>query len=303
MTETDTFLPPAGWISVFRANRRSPCEERALVLGAMQIEHRVLELPDGCHLLVPEGAVARAREQLRCYDIENPPHTAQAWPGVPAGQGLPGVAVYGLLLLAAYAVQRRYAWGIDWRAAGALDAGRVCAGELWRVLTALTLHADGAHVAGNLLFGAFFGYLAGQHLGSGIAWLAILGAAGAANLANSWVQLATHRSIGASTAVFAALGLVAAHVWMIERRFRLSWARRWAPVVGAIALLAYTGTGDAGTDVVAHLAGFVAGAAAGLLPGRFAAPGRRQQTLQVVAGCLALALVATSWWLALAALP
>lgn len=49
--------------------------------------------------------------------------------------------------------------------------------------------------------------------------------AGLANGGNALVQLAAHRSIGASTAVFTALGLVAALAWAASRRQSLGWAR------------------------------------------------------------------------------
>lgn len=303
MAQFGAILHPQGWVSVFRASHRRPCEDRALVLGAMQIDHRVLELPDGCHLLVPEPVSGAAREQLRMYDVENPPRIAAVWPGVPPARGLAGIAAYIAVIGLMFIIQHGYRWGVDWSNAGDVVAGQIRGGEWWRAVTALTLHADGGHVAGNMVFGAFFGYLAGQHLGSGVAWLAILGAAAAGNIANAWLQLPGHRSIGASAAVFAALGLVAAHVWTISRRFDLSWARRWAPAVGAVALLAYTGTGDERTDIVAHLAGFVAGAAVGVALGAASRDGGSRPARQLIAGVSALLLVAASWWRALATLP
>ena len=36
--------------------------------------------------------------------------------------------------------------------------GRVTGGEWWRAVTALFLHADALHLAGNVIFGAAFGY-------------------------------------------------------------------------------------------------------------------------------------------------
>jgi membrane associated rhomboid family serine protease len=302
-SDFETLLQREGWTSVFRADRRRPCEERALVLGAMQIDYRVTEQPTGCHLLVPEPMAARAREQLLLYEAENPPRLSLVWPGVPPGRGVPGIAAYAALMLLIFVAQAGYWWDVDWRSAGAMMAGAVRDGELWRVVTALTLHADAGHLAGNLVFGAFFGYFAGQHLGSGVAWLAILCAAAIANLANGWLQLAAHRSLGASTAVFAALGLLGAHVWLIARRYLLGWARRWAPVVGAVALLAYTGTGDERTDIVAHLAGFIAGVAAGLLLGAAKVHGVPRPRLQAMAGLAALAVVVASWWAGLAFTP
>ena len=110
-----------------------------------------------------------------------------------------------------------------------------------------------------MVFGAFFGILAGGLIGPGIAWLAILVAAAFANTLNAFLLDEGHRAIGASTAVFAALGLVSGFVWRSKLMAQEKWAWRLGPIVGGIALLAYTGTGGPNTDVGAHLAGFVCG--------------------------------------------
>jgi len=299
VAEFPTVISPGEWISVFRSVMRWPCEERALVLKAMQIEHHVTEQPDGCHVLVPAALVPLAMEQLRLYAHENPRRHIEPWPDIAAARGMAGAAGFVIALLVAYLIQAGYRWGIDWTETGQLIAGRVTAGEWWRTITALTLHGDVAHVVGNMLFGAFFTYLCGQYLGSGVALLAIVWSAAAGNLLNALVQSGAHRSIGASTAVFAALGLVAAFVWGLSRRYALGWARRSSPVVGAVALLAYTGTGDQQTDIVAHLAGFLAGAVAGLLLLRL----KRGQTAGALAqgltGLLAGGTVIAAWVVAM----
>ncbi len=298
-------FPPAGpgadWVSIFRSSSRRPCEEHGLVLRAMDIEHRVIEQPDGCHVLVPAAQAAVAREQLSLYRGENPRRLANPWSPAEPARGLPGALGFALVLSLAYLVQSDYARGIDWTSTGELIAGAVRHGQWWRAVTALTLHGDAGHVAGNLVFGAFFGYLAGQYVGSGVAWLAIVWSAAVGNIANALVQDPGHRSIGASTAVFAALGIVAAIVWGLSRRYSLGWARRWAPVVGAVALLAYIGTGDEQTDIVAHLTGFLAGAAAGVVLQAIGGHTRERPGLQAACAAAALLTVGIAWWLALSA--
>src|SRR5690606_31643313 len=141
-------------------------------------------------------------------------------------------------------------------------------GEWWRVFTALTLHSGAGHLLGNIGFGVLFGGLAARLVGSGIAWLTVVLAAAAGNALNVLALAPAHRAVGASTAVFAALGLLAGFVWRGKLMAGLiaqdRWAFRLAPLVGGIALLAYTGTGDEGTDVGAHLAGFLCGLAGGV---------------------------------------
>jgi membrane associated rhomboid family serine protease len=95
--------------------------------------------------------------------------------------------------------------------------------------------------------------------------------------------------------VFAALGLLGAYLWTGRRLIHDSWARRWTPVVGAIVLLAWLGTGDERTDIVAHLTGFLAGFAMGALLGRVLDPGGSDRLHQSVPGGAALLCVVLAW--------
>ncbi|MBM4197358.1 MAG: rhomboid family intramembrane serine protease [Gammaproteobacteria bacterium] len=291
-----TLLLPGEWVSIHRAMTRRPCEERALVLGAMQIEHVVTEQPDGCHLLVPAASAAAARRELALYLAENPAAAVTPWPAVPAQRGFALGLAFPVLVLLAFQLQSRYAFGLDWTGLGAAVAGSIREGEWWRAATALMLHADAAHAAGNAVFGAFFGYLAGQYVGSGVAAFGVVLAAAAGNVCNAWLQGPGHSSIGASTAVFAALGLVGASVFALSRRHALGWARRWAPVVGAVALLTYTGTGDENTDIVAHLTGFIAGGLAGFAIAALPASPAPSWRWQATAGAAAAVLLVAAWY-------
>ncbi|MEO7385954.1 MAG: rhomboid family intramembrane serine protease [Gammaproteobacteria bacterium] len=286
------------WTIVCESRRRWECHEQALVLNALGIPHMIADGPrNSALLLVPADHAAIAREQLRLYAAENRRTTPRAALTL-HGLGLPGVMGYVLVLIGAFLVQGRVAFGVDWLEAGGLHGAAVRNGEWWRVLTALTLHADAGHLVANLFFGAFFGAFAGQFLGSGVAWATILLAAGAGNALDLLLLPSSHRAIGASTAVFTALGLIAALMWRAEARRTSTWARRYAPLIGAAVLLAYLGTGDAQTDAVAHLTGFIAGIVAGA-----AYDVRRPRWLQslgvqVLAGFGTLALLAACWWLA-----
>ena len=143
-----------------------------------------------------------------------------------------------------------------------------------------------------------FGLLAGQLLGPGIAWASVLAAAAAANLLNAFIQPVTHSSVGASTAVFATLGLLSAYAWRKRAGQGDRWAYRWAPLVAGVILLGFTGAGGERTDVLAHLTGFAMGALAGVAHASWRSP--RGAVAQVAAGLLSLALVGVAWVLALA---
>ena len=129
-------------------------------------------------------------------------------------------------------------------------------------------------------------------------WLTIVLSGAAGNALNTLLLESAHRSIGASTAVFAALGLVAGFVWHGRLMAQDRWSYRYGPIVGGLALLMYTGTGGENTDIGAHLLGFVFGFGTGmLLIALGLVPTDRRA--QLVAGCAVLALVATAWIVAL----
>ena len=111
---------------------------------------------------------------------------------------------------------------------------------------------------------------------------------------NTLLLESTHRSIGASTAVFAALGLTAGYVWRAKLMAQDRWPYRLGPIVGGLALLMYTGTGDENTDIGAHLMGFVCGFAGGMLLTRFRDRLDDPQ-LQRVTGIAAFAALVLAW--------
>jgi len=185
------------------------------------------------------------------------------------------------------------AFGVDWLAVGRMDADRMLAGEWWRTVTALTLHVDTAHLLANAGFGALFCYFLGRYLGGGVGWIAIVLAGTLGNALNGWLEAPGHLSIGASTAVFGALGLLTAYTWRRGFPRGTSFRARVAPVVAGIALLAYTGTGGPNTDIGAHLTGFAMGFAIGFAVAR--APLPTSMRVQIAAGLAAWLLVIGAW--------
>ena len=115
------------------------------------------------------------------------------------------------------------------------------------------------------------------------------------------MQTPAHSSAGASTAVFATLGLLAAYGWRQRHAIVERWAYRYAPILAGVALLAFLGVGGERTDVLAHLAGFVTGAMAGWWHGRASRGAALRGRGQLLLGVLAIAVVVAGWWIALAA--
>jgi membrane associated rhomboid family serine protease len=281
---------------VFRGSKPN-CREFSLVLEARDIEHEVRDDGELWLLAVPPSLVHRAYEEISRYSSERSaprrvPDKIEPFPGSAAG-----AAGYVLVLLATAYCAGISLFGADWLSAGALDAD--AAREWWRTVTALTLHLDQEHLLGNLLFGVAAGVAAGRLLGPGVAWASILGAGALANYTEALIAPAAHRAVGASTAVFATLGLIAGLAWRQRLTLR---ERRWyaaAPLIAGICLLTLLGAGNAHVDVFGHALGFSFGVGVGWLYARTGMPRNRGRRLQVAAGAAAALLVCAAWLLAL----
>lgn len=293
-------MMPEDWIVVYESRAFEPCSDRALVLHSLDIPYELVRGAGHAALAVPAAFAERARFELWQYEQENRKPKAPPPPLILEYQdGVPGALAYVVIVCLVAWLAGEGSFNRDWLAAGRVDGALIREGEWWRAITALTLHSGIRHLLGNIGFGLLFGVLAGRLTGSGVAWLGILLAGGAGNILNTVLLDSAHRSIGASTAVFAALGLLSGFVWRGRLMAQDRWPYRLGPIVGGIALLAFTGTGDENTDIGAHLAGFVCGFATGigltLVAHRLA-----NRRLQIACGIASLALLLAAWVMALA---
>jgi len=284
---------------IYRSLSRRDCEDRAFMLGAVGIASAIVLRDDHFALEVAEADAHRASSQLTQYEAENrplppPPSAPPLHPN--AWVGCVGYAAW--LLGVAYAISNGLV-RLDAFRTGELDAARVQSGQWWRAWTALTLHVSGAHLAANLSAGIWFGYLAGRQIGPGIAWLLIVAGGGIANLVEGLLGPPWHHSVGASTAVFTALGLMSAYTWRERLRLPQSWVQRWGPLLAGLVLLAL-GSGGEGTDVMSHLLGFGIGVAFGAIAALPFVSRRLHDLRQWPAALAAIAILAVTWGLALA---
>ncbi len=270
-----------------------------LALEAAGIAYVLQEEPDECRLFVPTPFVAQARAEIQDYLQENRAIPVARASFSRLGNGWPGVLGYAAVLVIVTILQHQDALARNWFDAGKMNAGAIRQGEWWRAITALSLHSDLVHLLSNILIGGLIGVFAGQLLGSGFAWMSILLAGGAGNLLNGLIRESAHTSIGASTSVFAALGIVAALGWIRHRQTRASRLARNAPLVGAVVLLSFLGTGGERTDVLAHLTGFLSGVLLGAVYGRLGNRVAFRRTAQCLFGLGAMATLALAWFVAL----
>lgn len=278
---------------------RALCAEYSLVLEARGVQHVVQASAGAWLLTVPLSVAERAQEEMRRYSAERGIRRGTPHVMTPFSGAATGAAMYVLVLLLVAYCAGQGSFGRDWLAAGALDAQ--ARAEWWRAVTALTLHVEQLHLMGNLLFGVLAGLAVGRLFGPGVGWLSILGAGAGANFLEILIAPDSHRAIGASTAVFAALGLLAGFAWRqrLDPRERLWY--RWAPIIAGVSLLTLLGAGDAHVDVLGHALGFLSGLGVGWIYGYCDMPSHRGKRTQNVAAAAAALLIGVAWLLALRA--
>lgn len=280
---------------VYRTRRLADCEQRAFVLHAVGIGSEIFPLDGAYLLLVPEDEAANASTHLARYELENVPLDPPPPPLSLHRHAWFSPALYTLMLMSGAYLAGENAFDKDWFEAGSLGGPALLAGQWWRALTALTLHADIGHLLGNLAFGILFSFFAGQLLGPGVAIVSILIAGASGNLFDGLLMPSTHVTIGASTAVFATLGLVSAYSWRHHAPGKMRWAHRWSPLIAGIFLLAFTGAGGEHTDVLAHLTGFLSGAVLGAVHARYSTSLASKSLVQLTTAIAAVAIMTGAW--------
>jgi rhomboid protease GluP len=283
-------------VEIYRSVSLAACEQRAFVLHAVGIASEIVpEEPHFSLWVIPESA-ATAHHHLQKYEAESAP-TPPPKPALPLHDNAwITPTLYAVVVVITGYLAGIAAFNFDWYQAGSLHSHSRLDGEWWRTITALTLHLDHAHLIGNLGFGMFFGYLAARMLGFGVAFASMLAAAALGNALDSLLMPSTHNSVGASTMVFATLGLIAAYSWRQQLDSRLKWLHRGAPLIAGVMLLAFIGTGGERTDVLAHLTGFFCGALLGVAYARTRINqlySALAQSLIAVVGVIAFA---GAWW-------
>lgn len=273
----------------------------SLVLSSRRVPHRVQGRGAGATILVPAGFADRAVYEISQYIEENRAEPLPEPAREIEGDHWPTIFAV-LLLLAFYAFYNQTFPSLGlypgyWLEYGVADAGKIMNGQWWRAATALTLHADPAHVLGNALIGGVFLVLVSRRLGAGAALFLTIISGFLGNLVNAWVLGASHLSVGFSTAVFGTAGLLAG--LRAASGEGLGFRKAFVPVAAGLGLLATLGSGGENTDLGAHLFGFGVGLAlgvgAGLVVRRVGPLGYRTGHVLLAA---TLALPVASWILA-----
>ena len=166
-------------------------------------------------------------------------------------------------------------------------------GELYRSVTSLMLHAGPLHLMGNIAGIAIFGTAVCTIMGWGVGWFMILATGIVGNLTNALLYTSGHISVGASTAVFGAIGILSASQFFKKFKQSGQKIKAFLPLSCGLALLGILGSGEH-SDLMAHLFGFLAGIVLGSLYSIFV---KEPKTKGYQAGSLllTLCLLAMAW--------
>jgi membrane associated rhomboid family serine protease len=266
----------------------------SLVLNSAGIDNRV-DVNDGNYRIgVPEPLVQAALIAIHRFQAENPPRQDRASGSSEqtASRHLSGVVVAILLLVVHLAVTASSAPD-DYVAAFGASARHILEGDIYRCVTALLLHADAAHVVGNMAAVAFFGGAVCAATGTGVGWLMILACGASGNLANAAAHDSAHLSIGASTAVFGSVGMLCAIEAVNALKTGRGWKRSLMALGAGLALLAFLGA-SARSDLGAHLFGFLSGLVLGAVH-RLWRTSRMGMRMQILCGLVAVGIVGLAW--------
>ena len=271
----------------------------SLVLSAAEIPHLIRNNDNnGTEIDLPAPLKEKALYEWSKYQEENisrPEKSPRETDFTPSFRVMNLLTVGFLALL--YDASGPWSEESIWFLRGAGDSTQILqSGEYYRLITALTLHADPVHLMGNCFLAAFLLHFYFAITGNGIGLLLLLLTAGIANFINVMVHGPGHNFVGFSTAVFSVIGIIC----IAEYRTTAKTLRFFVPVMTGVSLLALLGAGGNRTDLGAHLFGLGTGLIAGfLLRTAFLKKIRFSFPVQVASGILALFIVWMCWLQAL----
>jgi rhomboid protease GluP len=267
----------------------------SLALASQGVAATIHRAETGWVLLVDPPEYEQARDILRQYEIEN-----RGWKW---RQHLPGTGFtlhWGALLWALVLTALYYGSAVRFprlESAGIVDSRAVEHGQWWRLFTAVTLHENLPHLAANAATGFVLLGLAMARFGPGIALLTTFLAGAAANYAAVVLDPSVHESLGASGMVTAALGMVTVQTFGPARGQRIAMRLLMRAAAAGVLILVLIGFSQ-GSDIVAHIGGFVGGAILGLALARVRPDKLHSSATNWLCGLALTVLVLATWFLA-----
>ncbi|MBW1962875.1 MAG: rhomboid family intramembrane serine protease [Deltaproteobacteria bacterium] len=235
-----------------------------LVLSSSGISYRVKKGKKGWEIWVDEKDYDSALDCMKQFFKENRDDFSKEGLGEKEFQKTYTGIWAALLLLIWYLVFLSADGDVRFVLKYGASATKIMRGEWFRLVTALMIHADGVHLIGNMVGIVLFGTAVCGFAGWGVGWLMILLTGILGNFFNALLLRAGHVSIGASTAVFGAIGILSGYRFLKLLGGAGKQIRAWLPVAGGLALLGFLGSGSH-SDITAHLFGFVSGLTMGAI--------------------------------------
>ena len=274
---------------------RKQIEEWSLVLSASSIPYIIEEKNGKWVISVDVSNIDRSEQILRAYHEENRDWLPEVKEKPVYGKSFSGFGM-ALLLMGIYLAMKWQKVDVKWFQLGCASAEHILGGEWWRAVTALFLHGDILHVLLNSICCWIFCSAVCRFYGFGLGWFLILAAGVGGNIITAFVFKANHYSIGASTAIFGAAGLLGAWRFAFRRKHPIFRKKAWIPLAGVLALLAFLGVGK-NADLTAHFSGGIMGCFLGMLAAR-GITHPIPKKWQLLLAALSAAIVLISWFFA-----
>lgn len=283
---------------------RQQAEQWSLVLRAANIPS-VIEFENRSLVLkVSPLHEKRALQEIAAFMDENsnwPPQSSKKKVQVPVLTKYqpPTILMMGALVIF-YVVTGPWSAASAWFTAGSVSGKQILEnGQWYRLVTALTLHADVVHLFGNILIGGVLVHFLCRLFGNGLGWFLILISGTLGNFLNILLHGPHHNSVGFSTSIFGTIGILSGYQAASRRAAALK--EILLPLAAGAGLLAFLGAGGHQTDLGAHFFGLLAGAVLGAL--LVFLPSQRElinkTALQTNLFIVSLAIIGICWWLAM----
>lgn len=258
------------WVKVGRYPSIEQAFEHSLVILSQGSSCRVhrSDAPAGDYELeTPLDREKIARRELQAYEEENQQPLTPSLADAAHDFGIVPLLLWAIALLFSYRMQLAAPVWEDMGMNSSVDL--LENHQWWRPFTALFLHADAGHLLSNLLTGSLFAVVLHRYWGTWRTWGAMMVCGVLGNVANSLIRYPEKAfSIGASTAVMAALGLLCAHgtyFAISQRKISQSFRQATIPLAAGIALFGLTGnSAEPDVNVLGHACGFAAGVIVGM---------------------------------------
>ena len=283
---------------------RQQAEQWSLVLRAANIPSAIEFERHSWVIKVSPLHEKRALQEIAAFMEENsdwPPYRPKKRASLPVLTKYqpPTILMMGALVIF-FVITGPWSGSSEWFSQGAVSGRQILEhGQWYRLVTALTLHADVVHLFGNIIIGGVLVHFLCRLLGNGLGWFLILASGTLGNFMNILLHGSSHNSVGFSTAIFGTIGILSGYQAASKRSAALK--EILLPLAAGAGLLAFLGAGGERTDLGAHFFGLLAGVVLGAL--LVFLPSQRilinKTSLQANLFIASLVIVGFCWWLAM----